>query len=487
MKSEIIKNWFKGHKWTHYEDVKNCPIWLVWSPMQAHSVWLFDKFGVGVRNAIYFYKDGDLGMYMDDTEYKKAGEVILSRTLKDYRYLGNILDKIEESSFELLKFAKKFKHTKYQNFSNQEILELYKSFFAVYDVLWMYGQAVNYLEHGQSFLVDELKQKLIKKLNNKKELNRLVEIIVTPEKYSFLQKEENNLVALVKNNFNKTAIDKHWKKYADFGYGWSGPAYSLKYFKNRAQHINKYAHKYKVITENQYIKNIVRQKQSLFKNYKLTPDIIQLAKLAERIIYLKGLRVDASYFGYSQMEKMFLEIGRRFNLSLAQVQYIIYPEMECLLKTGKIDFNMLSNRRKFSAMIYMDGFRDEISGSVLKYIAKNLQTKKHVSGVSEIKGTCGFPGLARGRVVLINTVADFHKMNVGDVLVSHVTDPRFVPVMKKASAIVADVGGITCHAAIVAREMKKPCVIGTQTATEILKDGDFVEVDADEGLVRKLR
>ena len=55
--------------------------------------------------------------------------------------------------------------------------------------------------------------------------------------------------------------------------------------------------------------------------------------------------------------------------------------------------------------------------------------------------------------------------------------------MKKASAIITDEGGIICHAAIASRELKKPCIIGTKIATKILKDGDLVEVDADNGIV----
>jgi len=66
------------------------------------------------------------------------------------------------------------------------------------------------------------------------------------------------------------------------------------------------------------------------------------------------------------------------------------------------------------------------------------------------------------------------------------TDPRYVFAMKKAGAIVTDEGGITCHAAIVARELKKPCIIGTKIATKVLKGGDLVEVDAERGIVRIL-
>jgi pyruvate,water dikinase len=63
------------------------------------------------------------------------------------------------------------------------------------------------------------------------------------------------------------------------------------------------------------------------------------------------------------------------------------------------------------------------------------------------------------------------------------TDPRYVPLMKKAGAIVTDAGGVLCHAAIVSRELKIPCVVGTKFATQVCKDGDVVEVDAERGIV----
>jgi pyruvate,water dikinase len=66
------------------------------------------------------------------------------------------------------------------------------------------------------------------------------------------------------------------------------------------------------------------------------------------------------------------------------------------------------------------------------------------------------------------------------------TNPDFLPIMEKASAIITDAGGMLCHAAIVARELKKPTIIGTSNATKVLKDGDLVEVDADSGSVKKL-
>ena len=77
--------------------------------------------------------------------------------------------------------------------------------------------------------------------------------------------------------------------------------------------------------------------------------------------------------------------------------------------------------------------------------------------------------------------------NDGDILVTGMTRPEFVPLMKRSAAIITDEGGITCHAAIISRELGIPCIIGTKVATQVLKDGDMVEVDADKGIVRILK
>ena len=89
-------------------------------------------------------------------------------------------------------------------------------------------------------------------------------------------------------------------------------------------------------------------------------------------------------------------------------------------------------------------------------------------------------------VKLVFTNADVAKVTEGDVLVSPMTKPEFLMAMKKASAIVTDEGGITCHAAIVSRELDKPCIIGTKTATKVFKDGDIVAIDASRGIIKKI-
>lgn len=109
------------------------------------------------------------------------------------------------------------------------------------------------------------------------------------------------------------------------------------------------------------------------------------------------------------------------------------------------------------------------------------------ANVNEIKGQIAMKGKTQGNVRIIGKKSEIEKLQDGEILVATMTTPDYIPAMQKASAFITDEGGITCHAAIIAREMKKPCIIGTKIATKVLKDGDLVEVDANEGVVRIMK
>ena len=118
------------------------------------------------------------------------------------------------------------------------------------------------------------------------------------------------------------------------------------------------------------------------------------------------------------------------------------------------------------------------------WLKRNTKKEKQASAARQIQGTVAFSGKAKGIVRIVNAPADMGKMQQGDILVAHTTNPNLMPAIRKASAIVTDEGGLTCHAAIVSREFKIPCVVGTSIAVEVLKGGDRVEVDAVKGIVR---
>ncbi len=100
-----------------------------------------------------------------------------------------------------------------------------------------------------------------------------------------------------------------------------------------------------------------------------------------------------------------------------------------------------------------------------------------------LRGLGGAPGSASGAARVLTSLADAAALGDGDVLVTHMTSPDWLPLLRRAAGVVTDSGGMTCHAAIVSRELGIPCVVGTREATKRLRDGEVVTVDATRGLV----
>ncbi|HUT38968.1 MAG TPA: phosphoenolpyruvate synthase [Methanoregula sp.] len=118
----------------------------------------------------------------------------------------------------------------------------------------------------------------------------------------------------------------------------------------------------------------------------------------------------------------------------------------------------------------------------------NKKEAKQMSGQKQsakiiLQGQGAAPGVASGKVVIIRDVKDTGSVKEGDILVTKMTSPDMVPAMRKVAAIITDEGGLTCHAAIVSRELGTPAVVGTKTATKVLKNGQLITVDGEKGFI----
>ncbi|MCX9009857.1 MAG: phosphoenolpyruvate synthase [Candidatus Methanoperedens sp.] len=116
-------------------------------------------------------------------------------------------------------------------------------------------------------------------------------------------------------------------------------------------------------------------------------------------------------------------------------------------------------------------------------IKKKKEVKEKIATSALLEGLGASPGIAYGEAKLVSDVTELGKVKKGDILVAVMTTPDMVPAMKRAAAIVTDEGGLTCHAAIVSRELGCPAVVGTRKATELLADGTMITVDGEKGLV----
>jgi len=114
---------------------------------------------------------------------------------------------------------------------------------------------------------------------------------------------------------------------------------------------------------------------------------------------------------------------------------------------------------------------------------KVMSEDKKISGKLILDGLAASHGMVSGKVKIIHDLKELYKVQAGDILVTKMTNPDMVVSMQKASGIVTDEGGATCHAAIVSRELGIPCVVGTKKATEVLKEGQIITVDGTNGKV----
>lgn len=322
----------------------------------------------------------------------------------------------------------------------------------------------------EKLIEKELRKALGEKIGES-EAEKYLDKLNIPFEDNFYKKEEYDLV-------NTEDISAHVKEYEwiKSRYGKIDP-YTEKEAKEKLKNINK----------KEFLLEWEESKKELQKTIKEVKDALgseqsHIVDLMQFIIFYRTQRTDivnkAIYLFAPTLKKM----AKKLDLTYDQ---IIYCAKDELLYNNIPSLEIIQERKK--------GFSVILDGGIVKcYSGKNNKEivdffKEGIEDISEFRGSLACKGSVTGRAKIILNTADFEKFQEGDVLVTSMTTPNFVPIMKEASAFVTDEGGITCHAAIISREMKKPCIIGTKIATQVLKDGDLVEVDANEGIVKILK
>jgi len=191
---------------------------------------------------------------------------------------------------------------------------------------------------------------------------------------------------------------------------------------------------------------------------------------------------------YSQSEVYFRSVmkavGKREGINADLLTCLSRNEFERYLRNGDMpNADILKERFDYGAIVYLNEAENILTGEDAEKVDEIVAQAKDVS---ELKGMVAYKGKVQGICRIVPDPFKHEHFQDGDILITGMTRPEFLPVMKKASAFVTDAGGMLCHAAIAAREMKKPCIIGTEVATKVFKDGDLIEVDAEKGIIRKI-
>ncbi|HLD76297.1 MAG TPA: PEP-utilizing enzyme [Candidatus Norongarragalinales archaeon] len=458
---------------------------------------LSDKAGDDFKSIASVYKDGGMAWYSEPQEQTRLAKTLLHRML--HEGLFEIVDRQTRRYLDrMIDFCSILEKTDYSSHTDEELCQLHARYVNHVVTLNEWGMLVTLMEMGQTSVITEACYAyLVGKATFKNALERIPEslsLLCTPSEGTFLREKTIEEIKTAKKaqtlglDHPKILESVHalHKKYAWVSYGYVGPALPVDHFFDNVKKLSKDSDLALRLerTENEE-KDIREKHQNLEAFFGFDEFGKRLFLLARTFMFQKEFRKQVLYRSFFAMERFRKELSRRGKIPLNLAGYLLPEEIPDAIR-GKMSVSELSARKKLCVDLAFE--RSFLVAHEAKKFTGNLDKPFEAMDVKEFTGQCAYAAPpVRGKARLVFTAHDLEKLSLGDILVSPATSPVMVLGMKIAGAIVTDQGGLTCHAAIVSRELKKPCVIGTKNATRSLKDGDLIEVDSMKGTVRKLQ
>ncbi len=235
------------------------------------------------------------------------------------------------------------------------------------------------------------------------------------------------------------------------------------------------------------VQKIRQKRRQCIKQNNVNGELAALSDLTIFFSHWQDLRKETMLQATTIHDRLVMEIGRRINMDPDLISYLDYSELGDFRK-GRISAATLLSRRDGCLFVYKNSnvsifLEQEVKG----FVDAVLGYQPVASDNLILKGIPASLGSVSGFAYIAKNMDQMRSIPKGAILVAPMTRPEHTPFLSKISGLITDEGGITCHAAIVSRELSIPCIIGTKIATKALKSGDYVEIDAEKGVVRKMK
>ena len=502
MKTKIItsQKWHLEGKW------RICPLFIAWQN-EGVCKSLFDTFSTSSKpnNPTILTVNGR-DSYVSENERKKIIIFLSKETKKDLNFLQKHIDLCTEAVQNLLEVAYGIQKTNITKISHQELAKKFTSFSKNFIELMPFLMTFDYLGDVLETLVrDELKKIFPKHSFSPEDFDKHLAILTRCLEETSPTKESNDLYKIGEKmqkvsrvNFQKALndsgiaelLEKHQQVYSWMKvYSFLGTPFLKSDYVNRLQEM--YEEDFADILKqkiNNFRKN-QKEWQNIQKIYQKEAVLIRKAKLTQQFIFMRAHRFEMMNLAYFLVNNLFREISNRIGLSdYTDTIWLLSNEiLEALRKNSSQDLLCIIEERKKGFTSFGSNKENfivtgNLHAEIVQFFKKN-SADDFDTNIKKVTGQTAFRGSADGTVKIVFTANDLKKVKKGDILVAKMTNADLVAGLEKASAFVTDEGGILCHAAIVSREMQKPCVIGTKNATEVFRDGDKVMVNADKGEV----
>lgn len=462
---------------------------------------LLDGQRVGV-NTFCSHQNKGLVFYTDGEAWDKGSDYLIGKIQLRPKFVKLVKDRSEALANELLKIIRKSESYDFSEWTNSQLTHYLSKTYKLTNDLSAYGYIPvlsDHLFNKYTHLLKKIIKQAIYKKGIKLSIPETFNTLTSPIKPIYSRQAHIDFLKMVSGskgkllNQDKKKIVNFYQKWHWVSYGHLGPKVTLEEtVANLKQALkNRKVSKRELKELLNCRQNLIKKQHQLFKKLGLNQQEKYLFKVAQLFTYLKGLRMEIYYGMFYHWGRILKEMSRREKVPQKLLYYCSIKELSNWLKDKRaVSVKTLKQRAKYCVWIAKtETEQDVLVGARAKaYLKKHAKSKKEkIKDVLVIHGNVASVGYAKGRVKIVNKASEIKKVNKGDILVSIVTNPALLPAMKKAAAFVTDVGGINSHAAIVAREFKKPCIIGTKIATKVLKDGDLIELDTRRGDIKKVK
>ena len=465
--------------------------------------------GYAYEQVVMILEEGNFWLFMDKAEHERVGKGVLKKVFKEPAMFVRLAKEQRRFAKSFYTFLKKNnKPSALKKISNKKLSALHEEYEKRYKQVYShYFPILSVENYFFGYLGDYIKQRepspaaaahkigsLItepRAMWNRLETADALELSLKISKNKkwlacFKKRALSEAVERVKQDskLNKL-INQHAKKWFWITRDYDDPILEFEDFVERAQNHLKGNPKQKLEKMQKEDKQYKQDISDIIKKLKIDKKHARLFQTMREGIYYKELRksiVSQTLYYYDPILK---EIARRAGLTLRQARHLKTSEVRPLL-AKRIDMcHELNGRIKLSVF-------HAIRGQTIIYIGK--QAKEYYDyfvkvdkKVRELYGAGVSAGVARGRAKIVINPDAFHKVKKGDIIITLQATPIFTRVLSISAGLVCDGGpGITSHPATLAREAGIPGIIGARMATKILKDGDMVEVDGNQGVMRRL-
>ncbi len=456
-----------------------------------------EKDGLAFDQHFCFFEEGKADWYIDIEEIDRITKKILGYAISDPHISKKLIvdyENFEKKFYEACNYIGK---KNLYDLSNQELIKLHNDFLATILERNSSSSIIDGFALGSDRLLEEKINIIYKntpQLQKKFTPSEIFSKLTTPAHSSFIREAELDLFKLIqqirKNNHEKPKLIRRYQE----RYFWirnnyvDSHALTPLYFEEEIARIE--SSELDVDEEIQRLESMPENnavaKKEILSHITLDSTTQFLLEVTEDFTGWQDDRKKATMFTAHYTGLLLEEISRRINVNVELLKYLSPREVSDVF-TNIPSNSVLEERRRNSVIYWNQDGHEVVTGARANQIRLDLLGESISHDIEDFRGMTAALGKAEGRVKVIRSVKEIGRVEQGDILVAVMTRPDYVPAMKKAAAIVTDEGGITSHAAIVSRELKIPCVIGTKIATQVLHDGDLVQVNANHGLVKIIK